>query len=159
MTTTGVSECSATLLARPGGAHTPSAVSPLSASPPRRFPAAAASAVDGNDRYTAEEIHTFLEDFYGEHGPGDFARKYGISPQLEEKVADNPEFDVLLCAQNIPASIDIGPVTTAQSARVGWATVSTYWNGGSGKADFTAYVDLDATRPIQLLDVDCDSGS
>ncbi|MFC9131572.1 hypothetical protein ACFT4A_32700 [Streptomyces sp. NPDC057099] len=122
-------------------------------------PAAAASAVDGNGRYTAEEIHTFLEDFYGEHGPGDFARKYGISPQLKEKVADNPEFDVLLCAQNVPASIDIGPVTTAQSARVGWATVSTYWNGGSGKADFTAYVDLDATRPIQLLDVDCGSGS
>ncbi|MEU0175065.1 hypothetical protein ABZ178_17150 [Streptomyces massasporeus] len=120
-------------------------------------PAAAASATDGNDRYTAQEIHTFLEDFYGEHGPGDFARTYGISPQLKEKVADNPEFDVLLCAQNVPASIDIGPVTTAQSARVGWATVSTYWNGGSDKADFTAYVDLDATRPIQLLDVDCGS--
>lgn len=120
-------------------------------------PAAAASATDGNDRYTAQEIHTFLEDFYGEQGPGDFARTYGISPQLKEKVADNPEFDVLLCAQNIPASIDIGPVTTAQSARVGWATVSTYWNGGSDKADFTAYVDLDATRPIQLLDVDCGS--
>ncbi|MFJ8719304.1 hypothetical protein ACIRD9_40030 [Streptomyces violaceus] len=76
----------------------------------------------------------------------------------EEKVADNPEFDVPLCAQNLPASIDIGPVATARSARVGWATVSTYWNGGSGKADFTAYVDLDA-RPIQLLDVDCGSGS
>ncbi|MFF5516871.1 hypothetical protein [Streptomyces coeruleorubidus] len=69
--------------------------------------------------------------------------------------AANPEFDVLLCAQNLPASIDIGPVTTAQSAGVGRATVSTYWNGGSDKADFTAYVDLDATRPIQLLDVDC----
>ncbi|EFL29722.1 conserved hypothetical protein [Streptomyces viridochromogenes DSM 40736] len=118
-------------------------------------PAAAASAVDGNDRYTAQEIHTFLEDFYGEHGPGNFARTYGIAPQLKEKVAANPEFDVLLCAQNIPVSIDVGPVTTAQSARVGWATVSTYWNGGEGKADFTAYVDLDATRPIQLLDVDC----
>ena len=97
------------------------------------------------------------QDFYREHGPGDFARTYGISPQFKEKVADNLEFDVLLCAQNIPASIDIGPVTTARSARVGWTTVSTYWNGGSGKADFTAYVDLDATRPIQLLDVDCGS--
>ncbi|MFF5313821.1 hypothetical protein [Streptomyces massasporeus] len=86
----------------------------------------------------------------GEHAP---AR----TPQLREKVADNPEFDVLLCAQNVPASIDIGPATTARSARVGWATVSTYWNGGSDKADFTAYVDLDATRPIQLLDVDCGS--
>ncbi|MFD6174279.1 hypothetical protein [Streptomyces coeruleorubidus] len=108
-------------------------------------PAAAASAAD--DRYTA----------YGEHGPGDFAREYGISPHLKKKVAAGPEFDVLLCAQNLPASIDIGPVTTAQSAGVGWATVSTYWNGGSDKADFTAYVDLDATRPIQLLDVDCGS--
>ncbi|OUC93499.1 hypothetical protein [Streptomyces swartbergensis] len=121
-------------------------------------PAAAASAADtGADRYTAQEIHTFLEDFYGEHGPGDFARKYGISPHLKEKAAANPEFDVLLCAQNIPASIDIGPVTTAQSAGVGWATVSTYGNGGSDQADFTAYVDLDATRPIQLMDVDCGS--
>ncbi|MEU6908552.1 hypothetical protein ABZ935_24900 [Streptomyces coeruleorubidus] len=120
-------------------------------------PAAAASTAATGDRYTAEEIHTFLEDFYGEHGPGDFARKYGISPHLKEKVAANPEFDVLLCAQNVPASIDIGPVTTAQSAGAGWVTVSTYWNGGSDKADFTAYVDLDATRPIQLLDVDCGS--
>lgn len=32
--------------------------------------------------------------------------------------------------------------------------MSTYWNGGSDKADFTAYVDLEATRQIQLLDVD-----
>ncbi|MDQ0753775.1 hypothetical protein QF034_008006 [Streptomyces africanus] len=120
-------------------------------------PAAAASAVDADDRYTAQEIHMFLEDFYGEQGPGDFARKYGISPQLKEKVAASPKFDVLLCAQNIPVSIDVGAVTTAQSARVGWATVSTYWNGGSDKADFRAYVDLDATRPIQLLDVDCGS--
>jgi hypothetical protein len=77
--------------------------------------------------------------------------------RLKEKVADNPESDVLLCAQNIPASIDLGPVTTAQSARVGCATVSSYWNGGSDKADFTAYVDLDPARPVQLLDVDCGS--
>ncbi|MFJ8467447.1 hypothetical protein [Streptomyces swartbergensis] len=94
---------------------------------------------------------------FREHGPGDFARKYGISPHLKEKAAANPEFDVLLCAQNFPAAIDVGPVTTAQSAGVGWATVSTYGNGGSGKADFTAYVDLDATRPIQLMDVGCGS--
>ncbi|MFJ7181708.1 hypothetical protein ACIQXA_36335 [Streptomyces massasporeus] len=77
-----------------------------------------------------------------------------LSPQLKERVADNPESDVRLCAQNVPASIDSGPVTTAQSARAGWATVSTYRNGGSDKADFTAYVDLDATRPVRLLDVD-----
>lgn len=45
-----------------------------------------------------------------------FARKYGISPQLEERVAGNPEFDVPLCAQNIPVSIAIGPV---RSGRLG----------------------------------------
>ncbi|WND23404.1 hypothetical protein [Streptomyces violaceus] len=33
-----------------------------------------------------------------------------------EKVADNPEFDVPLCTQNIPASLDIGPV---RSGRLG----------------------------------------
>ncbi|MGW0472140.1 hypothetical protein [Streptomyces coeruleorubidus] len=49
-------------------------------------PAAAASTAATGERYTAEEIHTFLEDFYGEHGPGGFARKYGISPHLKEKV-------------------------------------------------------------------------
>ncbi|MEU9574725.1 hypothetical protein AB0D62_33605 [Streptomyces massasporeus] len=74
----------------------------------------------------------------------------------KEEVADNPEFDALLCGRNIPASIDIG-LATAQSARVGWATVSTYWNGGSDKSDFTAYVGLDATRPIRLPDVACGS--
>lgn len=91
-----------------------------------------------------------------QHGPQVTCNGAGAE-RLKEKVADNPEFDVLLCAQNIPAFIDIGPVTTAQSARLGWATVSTYWNGGSDKADFTAYVDLDPTRPVQLLDVDCGS--
>lgn len=83
-------------------------------------PVAAASAAGTGtgtgtgDRYTAEETHTFLKDFHGEHGPGDFARTYAISPQLKEKVAANPEFGVLLCAQNIPASIGVGAVTTAQ---------------------------------------------
>jgi hypothetical protein len=117
-----------------------------------------APAVDVNNRYTAEEIHTFLTDFYGEHGPGDFARKYGITDSLKEKVAANEGTDILLCAQNEPRSIDIGPVTTAQSARLGYATVTTHW-GGSGQdtAHFTAYVDLDATRPIQLLNTVCDA--
>ncbi|MGR4854085.1 hypothetical protein [Streptomyces sp. LARHCF252] len=35
----------------------------------------------------------------------------------EETAAGNPEFDVSLYAQNLQASIDIGPVTTARSAR------------------------------------------
>ncbi|MGW6546004.1 hypothetical protein ACWGBH_24590 [Streptomyces massasporeus] len=35
----------------------------------------------------------------------------------------------------------------------------TYGDGGSGKAGFTAYVGRDATRPIQLPDLDCGSGA
>lgn len=78
--------------------------------------AALGIAAGTGDRYTAEEIHTFVKDFHGEHGAGDFARTYAISPQLKEKVAANPEFGGLPCAQNIPASIGVGAVTTAQSA-------------------------------------------
>ncbi|WP_260334737.1 hypothetical protein [Streptomyces beigongshangae] len=118
--------------------------------------ASAAPAAGPNGRYTAGQIHTFLEDFYGEHGPVDFARKYGISEHLKEKVAGSEGFDVLLCAQNEPRSIDIGEVRTAQSAGVGYATVTTHWGGDGGStATFTAYVGLDATRPIQLQDTDC----
>ncbi|MEU9899499.1 hypothetical protein ACIBCS_39675 [Streptomyces phaeochromogenes] len=121
-------------------------------------PASAAPSVDVNDRYTAEEIHTFLGDFYGDHGPGDFARKYGISEHLKEKVAQSEGVDILLCAQNEPRSIDIGPVSTAQSAGVGYATVTTHWGDqGQDTATFTAYVGLDATRPIQLQDTDCEA--
>ncbi|WP_151475703.1 hypothetical protein [Streptomyces albicerus] len=127
--------------------------------PASAAPASAASAVDPNDRYTAEEIHTFLEDFYGEHGPVDFARKYGISEHLKEKAAASEGFDVLLCAQNEPRYIDIGPVSTAQSAGVGYATVTAHWSeNGEVTTTFTAYVGLDATRPIQLQDTDCEAG-
>ncbi|MFF1453831.1 hypothetical protein ACFVYF_37720 [Streptomyces sp. NPDC058274] len=54
-----------------------------------------------------------------------------------------------------PQSVDIGPVSTAQSARVGYATVTTHW--GEDAATFEAYVDLAATRPIQLFDTDCEA--
>lgn len=118
-------------------------------------PASAQSAGDLDDRYTAEQIHTFLVDFYGEHGPSDFARKYAVSKVFTDQVGTDPGYDVLLCAQNSPESIDVGPVTTAQSARVGWATITTHWGQGTTEATFTAYVDLDATLPIQLLNVDC----
>ncbi|MFF0018885.1 hypothetical protein [Streptomyces sp. NPDC005374] len=137
------------------------ATAPASAAPAAKTAAVSAPVAkptDANGRYTAQEIHTFLETFYGEHGPGDFARAYGISEQLKEKVAASDGFDVLLCAQNEPQSIDIGPVTTAQSARVGYATVTTHWGeNGQSTAAFEAYVDLDATRPIQLLDTDCEA--
>ncbi|MEU1787942.1 hypothetical protein ABZ553_19040 [Streptomyces sparsogenes] len=118
-------------------------------------PASAAERTDPNGRYTAEEIHHFLEDFYGDHGPTAWERKHLVSKQLKEKAAENPGFDVLLCAQNEPLDIEVGEVTTAQSARVGWATITTTWGGEPSTASFTAYVDLDASKPMKLLDVDC----
>ncbi len=44
-------------------------------------------------------------------------------------------------------------MTTAQSAGVGWATVTTIWDG-KARGTFTAYVDLDSD-PIELQDVNC----
>ncbi|WP_433572997.1 hypothetical protein [Streptomyces sp. CA-251247] len=119
-------------------------------------PATAAPATDVNGRYTAKEIHTFLDRFYGEHGPSAADRRNRVSDLLKEKAAANPGFDVLLCAQNTPRSIDIGKVTTAQSARVGWATVTTHWGeNGEVTAELRALVDLDGTKPLKLLDVEC----
>ena len=122
--------------------------------------AAPAAATDANGRYTAKEIRTFLNGFYGEHGPSAKDRKHKVSDVLKQRAAENPEVDVLLCAQNQPQSIDIGKVTTAQSARVGWASVTTHWGeNGEDTAVFTAYVDLDGKQPLKLLDVDCSAGS
>ena len=119
-------------------------------------PATAAPATDVNGRYTAKEIRTFLDRFYGEHGPSAADRRNRVSDLLKEKAAANPGFDVLLCAQNTPRSIDIGKVTTAQSARVGWATVTTHWGeNGEVTAELRALVDLDGTKPLKLLDVEC----
>ncbi|MGW2325177.1 hypothetical protein ACWC5C_05365 [Streptomyces sp. NPDC001700] len=117
-------------------------------------PAVAAQKTDPNGRFTAEEIHHFLEGFYGNHGPRPWERDNLVSDQLKERIAQNPGYDLLLCAQNEPRDIEVGEVTTAQSARVGWATITTRWGQGA-TGSFTAYVDLDATRPIELLDVDC----
>ncbi|KOT55966.1 MULTISPECIES: hypothetical protein [Streptomyces] len=109
---------------------------------------------DPNGRYTAEEIRRFLVSFYGKHGPSAWQREHQVSAELKKKAAETPDYDLLLCAQNTPRNITVGKVTTAQSARVGWATITTYWSGNR-KQNFTAYVDLDATRPIELLDVSC----
>ncbi|QKW10509.1 hypothetical protein HUT18_32910 [Streptomyces sp. NA04227] len=107
-------------------------------------------------RYTVQEIHTFLESFYGEHGPGTFARKYGISPALATKVRRTPGYDLLLCAQDRPGSIDIGRVTIAPATGTGRAVVTTHWGkSGQNRARLTAYVDRDARRPLQLHDVVC----
>ncbi|MFH8595648.1 hypothetical protein [Streptomyces rimosus] len=109
---------------------------------------------DPNGRYTAEEIRRFLVSFYGKHGPSAWQREHQVSAELKKKAAETPDYDLLLCAQNTPRNITVGKVTTAQSARVGWATITTYWSGNR-QQNFTAYVDLDATRPIELLDVSC----
>lgn len=60
---------------------------------------------------------------------------------------------MILCAQNEPVAIEVGPVTVAQSAGFGWATVTTSWAGGA-RQTLTAYVALDSD-PIELHDVVC----
>ncbi|MFJ7779108.1 hypothetical protein [Streptomyces yangpuensis] len=112
--------------------------------------AAVAAAPEG---HTADQIGRFLVRFYGEHGPSDHDRRHHISQVLLDRQLTNTESDVLLCAQNEPQDIGVGPVTVAQAAGVGWATVTTHW--GSDKTDtFTAYVRLDS-QPIRIDDVIC----
>lgn len=103
--------------------------------------------------HTAAEISRFLTGFYGDHGPSETDRQRYVSQVLKDKQQENKEADVVLCAQNQPLDIGVGPVTVAQSAAVGWATVTTHW--GAGVTDtFTAYVRLDSD-PIRLDDVIC----
>ncbi|MGW6978923.1 hypothetical protein ACWGE1_05660 [Streptomyces sp. NPDC054932] len=112
--------------------------------------AAPAAAVRG---HTAAQISDFLTGFYGDHGPSTYNRENRVSPVLKERQQENEEVDVLLCAQNEPQDISIGPVTVAQAAAVGWATVTTHWASGTTDT-FTAYVRLDS-KPIRLDDVIC----
>ncbi|MFF4105541.1 hypothetical protein [Streptomyces sp. NPDC001903] len=109
--------------------------------------------VGARHRHTASEISTFLTSFYGHHGPSAGDRDQLVSQQLKEKQAHSPGSDVLLCAQNEPRDIVVGAVTVAQSAGVGWATVTTHWSADQTDT-FTAYVRLDS-RPIKLDDVIC----
>lgn len=103
--------------------------------------------------HTATDIGRFLTEFYGDHGPSAQERKDHVSQLLKDKQEENTQADVLLCAQNEPLDIGVGPVTVALTAGVGWATVTTHW--GSGTTDtFTAYVRLDS-QPIRLDDVIC----
>ncbi|MCB5181014.1 hypothetical protein [Streptomyces antimicrobicus] len=116
-------------------------------------PAAVADGPFGHKRHTAAQIGRFLTDFYGHHGPSRYHRTHRVSHQLKEKQQNTPDQDVLLCARNVPQDITVGEVTVAQSAGVGWATVTTHW--GAGEIDtVTAYVRLDS-RPIVLDDVIC----
>lgn len=103
--------------------------------------------------HTAEEIARFLRSFYGNGGPTAEDRGHRVSQQLREKQDRTPETDVLLCTHEVPRSIAVGPSTVAQAAGVGWATVTTSWDGGVTDT-FTAYVRLDSL-PIQLDDVIC----
>ena len=114
---------------------------------------AAQSAVPAPPQHTADAISRFLADFYGQHGPSHQDRESRVSQVLKDRQKETPEVDVLLCAQNEPQDIGVGPVTVAQSAAVGWATVTTHWESGHTDT-FTAYVRLDS-EPIRLDDVIC----
>jgi hypothetical protein len=121
------------------------------ASPAAERSSAGAPAVDG--RHTGPQIHRFLTWFYGDHGPTQGQRDRNVSDFLKQKQEQHPEQDVILCAQNVPQDIEVGPVTVAQSAGFGWATVTAYWGDGTTSTS-TAYVALDS-RPIELHDVVC----
>lgn len=140
-----------TLTAAPAASAAPAAATPAASVQQQ---SRADLRTDPNGRHTAEEIRRFLVSFYGKHGPSAWKREHQVAAELKKKAAETPDYDLLLCAQNTPRNISVGKVTTAQSARVGWATITTYWSG-SRKEHFTAYVDLDAKRPIALLDVAC----
>ncbi|MEV0604077.1 hypothetical protein AB0I82_32920 [Streptomyces sp. NPDC050315] len=121
-------------------------------------PATAASEEKAPARYNAEQVHHFLQGFYGNHGPRQWERDNMVGDELKKRAEKNKKYDVLLCAQNNPRDIAIGKVTTAQSAGVGWATVTTKWNRGPNQ-HFIAYVALDASKPIKLTQIDCSPGS
>jgi hypothetical protein len=142
-----------------GAASVPPAAPRATVSCPAAGATGSADATDPNGpRYTAEQIHRFLVRFYGHHGPTPRAREHLVADDLKERAAQDPDSDLLLCAPKArrpPRDVRVGEVTTAQSAGVGWAPVTTYWAGGVVNT-FTAYVDLDATEPLKLLDVVCE---
>ncbi|MFD0265527.1 hypothetical protein ACFVGY_02890 [Streptomyces sp. NPDC127106] len=119
--------------------------------------AAAADPAPAHARYrhTAADISRFLTSFYGDHGPSAHDRSQRISQHLKDRQALtlSQDLDILLCARQEPQDIAVGPVTVAQSANVGWATVTTHWDAGTTDT-FTAYVRLDS-QPISLDDVIC----
>ncbi|MFD9354491.1 hypothetical protein [Streptomyces sp. NPDC060031] len=116
-------------------------------------PTRSTSAYPVPGHHTAPQISRFLSAFYGQHGPSALKRDRHVSAQLREKQVRTPEYDVLLCAQNEPRRIDIGPVTVQEYAGIGSATVTTHW-GSDDTRTFTAYVRLDS-KPIELDDVIC----
>lgn len=107
----------------------------------------------GPERHSADVIGRFLAEFYGHHGPSPYHRETRVSQVLKDRQKESPGIDVLLCAQNEPSDIVIGPVTVAHSAEVGWSTITTHWDAGRTDT-FTVYVRLDS-RPILVDDVIC----
>ncbi|MEW2415429.1 hypothetical protein AB0953_17165 [Streptomyces sp. NPDC046866] len=109
--------------------------------------------VPARHRHSAAEISDFLTSFYGHHGPSERDREQKVSQQLKDRQVQSRYMDVLLCASGEPQDIVVGPVTVAQSAKVGWATVTTHWSAEETDT-FTVYVRLDS-RPIKIDDVIC----
>lgn len=116
--------------------------------------AAAAPASAAPAPYSPKQVQDFLVGFYGQHGPSDAARASRVTPELRKKAERTTSYDLLLCAQNLPKSIQVGKVTTDQATRRGRATVTTSWASGP-KQHFAAYVGLDASKPLRLADVVC----
>ncbi|MBE9500158.1 hypothetical protein [Streptomyces sp. AA1529] len=139
--------------AAPSGQGAPSAHAAPARPTPQIYEPPAGSGHTAARRHTGPEIHRFLTWFYGTHGPDRVQREHFVSDLLKRKQARHPDRDVLLCAQNTPQDIEVGPVTTAQSAGVGWATVTARWADGTASSA-TAYVALDS-HPIELHDVVC----
>ncbi|MFE0221197.1 hypothetical protein ACFW0U_10035 [Streptomyces albidoflavus] len=131
----------------------PAASAAVPAPPPHATAEAAPTFAKAADRHTAQEIRAFLRWFYDGTGPSPYQREHWTSDYLKAKQAETPDHDVILCAQNEPVAIEVGPVTVAQSAGFGWATVTTSWAGGA-RQTLTAYVGLDSD-PIELHDVVC----
>ncbi|UUY46325.1 hypothetical protein NRK68_03285 [Streptomyces yangpuensis] len=140
----------ALLLALPALPFMPPAPAPA---PVPAVPVPVTTPAATSEGHTADQIGRFLTRFYGAHGPSDHDRRHHISQVLQDRQLRTAESDVLLCARNEPRDIGVGPVTVAQAAGVGWATVTTHWD--SGKTDtFTVYVRLDS-KPIRIDDVIC----
>ncbi|MGW6781364.1 MULTISPECIES: hypothetical protein [unclassified Streptomyces] len=140
------------LSALPVTAPAPALAAPAVATPAAAAVTAAGASAAAPRAHTADQIGRFLARFYGKHGPSAHDRRHHVSQVLLERQA-NTQSDVLLCAQNEPLDIGIGPVTVAQAAAVGWATVTTHWEGDRTDT-FTAYVRLDS-KPIRIDDVIC----
>lgn len=135
---TGAAACAAALvLAVPGGAT----AAPAHPGPHHRS-------------FSTAAAHRFLAGFYGHRGPDRRQRIRYVSPQLRHRAARVArDYDLLLCAQNTPRDVSVGPVTRTRDGR-GRATVTVRF-AGRQHSSFTAYVTLDARRPMRVDGITC----